>query len=204
MITTLPDPETTTNIEPQPPTPFRFLWDVLFSNRKKLKLPPEDVAELIALDHQIDPWRMAAVLLDGHRMNPQGRFEDAVTALMRNPTEQNVDRLLLLRWVPPYSSMQLNNAAAILEGVIAEKSLALFPPVVRRHLERIRKALEAELALQLAADLKAMSRLDGAAIGGESGAARTLRQRCLEVEKQLEGSDSHLCDWRTILSPFLP
>ena len=204
MITTLPDPETTRHVEPQPPTPFRFLWDVLFSNRKKLKLTPEDVAELIALDHQIDPWRMATVLLDGHRMNPQGRFEDAVTALTHNPTEQNVDRLLLLRWVPPYSSMQLNNAAAILEGVIAEKSLALFPPVVRRHLERIRKALEAELALQLAADLKAMSRLDGAAVGGESGAARTLRQRCLEVEKQLEGSDSHLCDWRTILSPFLP
>lgn len=204
MITTLPDKETVTNIEPQPPTPFRFVWDVLFSNRKKLKLTPEDVAELITLDHQIDPWRKATVLLDGHRMNPQGRFEDAVTALMHNPSEQNVDRLLLLRWVPPYSSMQLNNAAAILEGVIAEKSLALFPPVVRRHLERIRKALEAELALQLAADLKAMSRLDGAAIGGESAAARTLRQRCQEVEKQLEGSDSHLCDWRTILAPYLP
>ena len=204
MITTLPDKETVTNIEPQPPTPFRFVWDVLFSNRKKLKLTPEDVAELIALDHQIDPWRLATVLLDGHRMNPQGRFEDAVTALMHNPTEQNVDRLLLLRWVPPFSSMQLNNAAAILEGVIAEKSLALFPPVVRRHLERIRKALETELALQLTADEKAMARLDGAAVGGESAAARTLRQRCQEVEKQLEGSDSHLCDWRTILSPFLP
>jgi hypothetical protein len=204
MITTLPDKETVTNIEPQPPTPFRFVWDVLFSNRKKLKLTPEDVAELIALDHQIDPWRLATVLLDGHRMNPQGRFEDAVTALMHNPTEQNVDRLLLLRWVPPFSSMQLNNAAAILEGVIAEKSLALFPPVVRRHLERIRKALETELALQLTADEKALSRLDGAAVGGESAAARTLRQRCQEVEKQLEGSDSHLCDWRTILSPFLP
>jgi hypothetical protein len=204
MITTLPDKETVTNIEPQPPTPFRFVWDVLFSNRKKLKLTPEDVAELIALDHQIDPWRLATVLLDGHRMNPQGRFEDAVTALTHNPTEQNVDRLLLLRWVPPFSSMQLNNAAAILEGVIAEKSLALFPPVVRRHLERIRKALETELALQLTADEKALSRLDGAAVGGESAAARTLRQRCQEVEKQLEGSDSHLCDWRTILSPFLP
>jgi len=204
MITTLPDKETVTNIEPQPPTPFRFVWDVLFSNRKKLKLTPEDVAELIALDHQIDPWRLATVLLDGHRMNPQGRFEDAVTALTHNPTEQNVDRLLLLRWVPPFSSMQLNNAAAILEGVIADKSLALFPPVVRRHLERIRKALETELALQLTADEKAMARLDGAAVGGESAAARTLRQRCQEVEKQLEGSDSHLCDWRTILSPFLP
>jgi hypothetical protein len=204
MITTIPDKETVTNIEPQPPTPFRFVWDVLFSNRKKLKLTPEDVAELIALDHQIDPWRLATVLLDGHRMNPQGRFEDAVTALTHNPTEQNVDRLLLLRWVPPFSSMQLNNAAAILEGVIAEKSLALFPPVVRRHLERIRKALETELALQLTADEKALSRLDGAAVGGESAAARTLRQRCQEVEKQLEGSDSHLCDWRTILSPFLP
>ena len=204
MITTSPEKETVTNIEPQPPTPFRFVWDVLFSNRKKLKLTPEDVAELIALDHQIDPWRLATVLLDGHRMNPQGRFEDAVTALMHNPTEQNVDRLLLLRWVPPFSSMQLNNAAAILEGVIAEKSLALFPPVVRRHLERIRKALETELALQLTADEKAMARLDGAAVGGESAAARTLRQRCQEVEKQLEGSDSHLCDWRTILSPFLP
>jgi len=204
MITTSPEKETVTNIEPQPPTPFRFVWDVLFSNRKKLKLTPEDVAELIALDHQIDPWRLATVLLDGHRMNPQGRFEDAVTALMHNPTEQNVDRLLLLRWVPPFSSMQLNNAAAILEGVIADKSLALFPPVVRRHLERIRKALETELALQLTADEKAMARLDGAAVGGESAAARTLRQRCQEVEKQLEGSDSHLCDWRTILSPFLP
>jgi hypothetical protein len=204
MITTLPDKETVTNIEPQPPTPFRFVWDILFSNRKKLKLTAEDVAELIALDHQIDPWRLATVLLDGHRMNPQGRFEDAVTALTHNPTAQNVDRLLLLRWVPPYSSMQLNNAAAILEGVIAEKSLALFPPVVRRHLERIRKALETELALQLTADEKALSRLDGAAVGGESAAARTLRQRCIEVEKQLEGSDSHLCDWRTILSPFLP
>jgi hypothetical protein len=204
MITTIPDKETVTNIEPQPPTPFRFVWDILFSNRKKLKLTPEDVAELIALDHQIDPWRLATVLLDGHRMNPQGRFEDAVTALTHNPTEQNVDRLLLLRWVPPFSSMQLNNAAAILEGVIAEKSLALFPPVVRRHLERIRKALETELALQLTADEKALSRLDGAAVGGESAAARTLRQRCQEVERQLEGSDSHLCDWRTILSPFLP
>jgi hypothetical protein len=204
MISTLPDPETTRHIEPQPPTPFRFVWDILFSNRKKLKLTPEDMAELIALDHQIDPWRFATVLLDGYRMNPQGRFEDAVTALMRNPTEQNVDRLLLLRWVPPYSSMQLNNAAAILEGVIAEKSLALFPPVVRRHLERIRKALDTELALQLTADEKALARLDGAAVGGESAAARTLRQRCQEVEKQLEGSDSHLCDWRTILAPFLP
>jgi len=204
MITTIPGPETTRHIEPQPPTPFQFLWDVLFSSRKKLKLTPEDVAELIALDHQIDPWRLATVLLDGHRMNPQGRFEDAVNTLMSEPTEQNVDRLLLLRWVPPYSSMQLNNAAAILEGVIGEKSLALFPPVVRRHLERIRRALESELALQLAADLKAMARLDGAAIGGESAAARTLRQRCQEVEKQLEGSDSHLCDWRIILGPYLP
>jgi hypothetical protein len=204
MITTIPDPETIKHIEPQPPTPFQFLWDVLFSSRKKLKLTPEDVAELIALDHQIDPWRKATVLLDGHRMNPQGRFEDAVNTLMSEPSEENVDRLLLLRWVPPYSSMQLSNAAAILEGVIAEKSLALFPPVVRRHLERIRKALEAELALQLAADLKAMARLDGAAVGGESAAARTLRQRCQEVEKQLEGSDSHLCDWRAILGAFLP
>jgi len=26
----------------------------------------------------------------------------------------------------------------------------------------------------------------------------------LEVEKQLEGSDSHLCDWRAILAPYMP
>jgi hypothetical protein len=127
MITTLPDAETVTNIEPQPPTPFQFLWDVLFSSRKKLKLTPEDVAELIALDHQIDPWRKATVLLNGHRMNPQGCFEDAVNTLMSEPTEENIDRLLLLRWTPPYSSLQLNNAAAILEGVIAEKMPSTFP-----------------------------------------------------------------------------
>jgi hypothetical protein len=204
MITQLPDPETTRHIEPQPPTPFQFLWDVLFSSRKKLKLTLEDVTEMISLDHQIDPWRKALMLLDTNRINPQGRFDDAVNALAHNPTEHNVDRILLLRWTPPFSSLQLNNAAAIIEGVIAEKCLAVFPPVVRRHLERIRKALESELALQLAADLKAMARLDGAAVGGESAAARTLRQRCLEVEKQLEGSDSHLCDWRTILGPYLP
>jgi hypothetical protein len=204
MITTLPDKETVTNIEPQPPTPFRFVWDILFSNRKKLKLTPEDVAELIALDHQIDPWSKAVPLLNTHRSNPQASFDDAVTRFMAEPSERNIERLLLMRWTPPYSSMQLSNAAAILDGVIAEKSLALFPPVVRRHLERIRKALETELALQLTADEKAMARLDGAAVGGESAAARTLRQRCQEVEKQLEGSDSHLCDWRTILSPFLP
>ena len=204
MITTLPDPETVRHVEPQPPTPFQFLWDVLFSSRKKLKLTPDDVEELKALDHKIDPWRKATFLLDVHRTNPQGGFDEAVSRLMADPSEQNIDLLLLLRWTPPYSSLQLNNAAAILEGVIAEKSLALFPPVVRRHLERIRKALESELALQLAADLKAMARLDGAAVGGESAAARTLRQRCQEVEKQLEGSDSHLCDWRTILGPYLP
>ena len=204
MTTTLPDPETVRHVEPQPPTPFQFLWDVLFSSRKKLKLTPEDVEELKALDHKIDPWRKATFLLDVHRTNPQGGFDEAVSRLMADPSEQNIDRLLLLRWTPPYSSLQLNNAAAILEGVIAEKSLALFPPVVRRHLERIRKALESELALQLAADLKAMARLDGAAVGGESAAARTLRQRCQAVEKQLEGSVSHPFDWRTILGPYLP
>jgi len=203
MITTIPDRETTTNIQPQPPTPFKFLWDVLFSNRKKLRLTPEEVAELVAIDHQIDPWRRVTSLLDAHRINPAGQLEDAMTALLHSPTDENIDRLLLRRWVPPYSAMQLGNCAAILEGFIAEKCLKFFPPVVRRHLERIRKALETELALQLTADEKALSRLDGAAVGGESAAARTLRQRCIEVEKQLEGSDSHLCDWRTILSPFL-
>jgi len=204
MIVTLPDPETTRHIEPQPPTPFSFLWSVLFHNRKKLKLTAEDVDELIALEHKVDPWRRAAASLDSHRINPQGQLEDAVTALTKDPSEKNVDRILLLRWTPPYSSMQLSNAAAIMEGVIAEKCLALFPPVVRRHLERIHRALEAELALQIAADEKALSRLDGAAAGGESAAARTLRQRCQEVKGQLAGSDSHLCDWRAVLAPYMP
>ena len=98
MIVTLPDPETTRHIEPQPPTPFRFVWDVLFSSRKKLKLTPEDVEELNALDRQIDPWRKASSLLDVHRCNPQGGFDAAVSRLMSDPSEQNIDRLLLLRW----------------------------------------------------------------------------------------------------------
>lgn len=204
MIATLPDPEITRHIEPQPPTPFRFIWDVLFSSRKKLKLTAEDVAELVALDQKVDPWREAVVGLNSHRMNPQAQLEDAVNALVRDPSRANLDRILLLRWTPPYSAMQLGNCAAILEGVVAEKCLTLFPPVVRRHLDRIGRALKAELALQIAADEKALARLDGAAAGGESAAARMLRQRCQEVQGQLAGSDSHLCDWRTVLAPYLP
>jgi len=204
MIVTLPDPETVKHIEPQPPTPFQFIWDVLFSNRKKLKLTPEDVAELKTADAQLEPWHEAMRVLDFHRINPQAAFDDAVMTCVNAPTKANAERIVSRIFVPPYHGMQLGNAAAILDGRIAEKTLELIAPIVRRHLERIHRALEAELALQIAADAKALARLDGAAIGGESAAARTLRQRCLEVERQLSGSNSHLCDWRTILGPYLP
>jgi len=204
MIVTLPDPETVKHIEPQPPTPFSFIWDILFSNRKKLKLTPEDVAEIKTADAGIDPWREAMRVLDFHRLNPQGALDDAVAKCVEAPSKENAELIVFRTFTPPYHGMQLNVAASIIEGRIAEKTLELIAPIVRRHLERIHRALEAELTLQIAADAKALARLDGAAIGGESAAARTLRQRCLEVERQLSGSNSHLCDWRTILGPFLP
>jgi hypothetical protein len=204
MITTLPDPETTRHIEPQPPTPFQFVWSVLFSNRTKLKLRPEDLEELQNADGQIEPWRKAIHHIDFLRMHPEGAMNDAIDLCVAKPSIENVENIVRRLWVPPYHSMQLNTAASIMEGKIAEKTLELIAPLVRKNLERIHKALQAELSLQLAADAKALARLDGAATGGESAASRTLRQRCQEVELQLAGSNSHLCDWRGVLQPYLP
>ena len=53
MIATLPDPEIHKHVEPQG-SPFRFVWEILFKNRKKLKLTQEDRDELEAADAQAD------------------------------------------------------------------------------------------------------------------------------------------------------
>ena len=201
MITTLP--ETVRHVEPQG-SPFRFVWEILFSNRKKLRLSPEDRDELEAADAQAEPWRKIADYLNTARGNPESFLAAAVDQTLTAPTIENAERILACRWVPPYSGMQIGGVIGAFEGKAAEVALAVVAPIVRRHLTRISGALDSELAAQIAADEKALSRLDGAAAGGESPAVAVLRQRADEVKRLLAGSDSHLCDWRIILSPYLP
>lgn len=204
MIATLPDPETITHITPQPPTPFQFIWSVLFSNRKKLKLSAEDRDELAAADATAEPWRKVAAYLHSSRGNPDGLMTEAIDQALLKPTAENAERILTRTWTPPFHAMQIAKAAEAFDGKVAELALALIAPIVRRHLVRIAAALETELALQIVADEKAMGRLDGAATGGQSAAVGIMRQRLEEIKKQLAGSDSHLCDWKTILGPYLP
>jgi hypothetical protein len=202
MITTLPDPEIVKHIEPQG-SPFRFVWEILFKNRKKLKLTQEDRDELESADAQTEPWRKIASYLHTARGNPEGFMEEAVNQALLNPTLSNAERIVAFTWTPPYHAMQISRAIGVFEGKCAEVALALIPPIVRRHLTRISGALESEISAQVSADEKALSRLDGAGIGGESAAVSVLRQRAEEVRRQLAGSDSHLCEWRVILAPYL-
>ena len=203
MIATLPDPQIHKHVEPQG-SPFRFVWEILFKNRKKLKLTQEDRDELETADAQAEPWRKIASYLHTARGNPEAFMEEAVNQTLLNPTLSNAERIVAFTWTPPYHAMQIGKAIDIFEGKSAEVALALIPPIVRRHLTRISGALESEISAQVSADEKALSRLDGAGIGGESAAVSVLRQRAEEVRRQLAGSDSHLCEWRVILSPYLP
>lgn len=204
MISTLSDRETITTTTLQPPTPFRFIWDVLFSNRKRLKLALEDRNELEAADATAEPWRKIANFLHSSRGNPDAMMSNAIEQALTAPTQENAERILSRTWTPPYHAMQIAKAAEAFEGKAAEVVLAVIAPMVRRHLVRIAAALETELALQNVADEKALARLDGAAAGGESAAAGIMRQRAGEIKKQLAGHDSNLCDWRNILAPYLP
>jgi hypothetical protein len=203
MITTLPDPEIVKHIQPQG-SPFRFIWEILFKNRKKLTLTREDRDELESADAQAEPWRKITSYLHTARGNPEAIMEDAVNQTLLNPTLSNAERIVAFTWTPPYHAMQIGKTIDIFEGKSAEVALALIPPIVRRHLTRISGALESEISAQVSADEKALSRLDGAGIGGESAAVSVLRQRAEEVRRQLAGSDSHLCEWRVILAPYLP
>jgi hypothetical protein len=203
MIATLPDPQIHKHVEPQG-SPFRFVWEVLFRNRKKLKLNQEDRDELESADAQAEPWRKIVSYLNTARGNPEAVMEDAINETLLSPTLANAERIVALTWTPPYHAMQIGKAIGAFEGKSAEVTLALIPPIVRRHLVRISGALESEVSAQISADEKALSRLDGAGVGGESAAVKVLRERAEEVRKQLAGSDSHLCDWRTILAPYLP
>ena len=204
MITTIPDPETTRHIEPQSAIPFSFLWDLFFAKRPKFKLSPADLAEITAAEETVAPWRTALAVLNCCRMNPQGALHDAIDACVESPSIASAERIIARLWAPPYFSMQLNQAAAILEGKIAGMREELLPPIVRRHLVRIEKFLQQEHDAQLAADEKALSRLDGAAAGGESGAARTLRLRLEETRRQLAADPRGLCAWHAILGSYLP
>ena len=203
MIATLPDPEIHKHVEPQG-SPFRFVWEILFKNRKKLKLSPEDRDELEGADHQAEPWRKIADYLNTARGNPEALLAAAVDQTLTAPTIENAERILACRWVPPYSAMQIGGVIGAFEGKAAEIALAVVAPIVRRHLMRIGAALDSELGAQIDADAKALGRLDGAASGGESPAVKVLRERAEEIRRQLAGSDSHLRDWRTILAPYLP
>lgn len=204
MITTLPDPETTRHIEPQPAIPFSFLWDLFFAKRPKFKLSPDDLAEITAAEETVAPWRTALATLDCCRINPQGALQDAIEACVEAPSVASAERIIARLWAPPYFSMQLNQAAAILEGKIAGMREELLPPIVQRHLVRIEKFLAQEYAAQLSADEKALARLDGAAAGGESAAARTLRLRLEETRRQLAADPRGLCEWNNILGSYLP
>ena len=204
MITTLPDPETTRHIEPQPAIPFSFLWDLFFAKRPKYKLSPADFAEITAAEETVAPWRTALAALDCCRINPQGALQDAIDACVESPSIASAERIIARLWAPPYFSMQLNQAAAILEGKIAGMREELLPPIVRRHLVRIEKFLQQEHDAQLAADEKALSRLDGAAAGGESAACRTLRMRLEETRRHLAADPRGLCEWHAILGSYLP
>jgi len=204
MITTLPDPETTRHLEPQPPLPFRFLWDVFFGKRPKFCLSLADVEELEALERKVEPWSRVVARLQSVSNNPQAAFDTAVAECVSSPSPAAADAIIALRWTPPYSSMQLGNALAIFYGKIAGMREELIAPVVRRHLEKIGRFLDAEYVGQFDADAKALGRLDGAASGGESGASRTLRLRCEETRAQLARPNTHLTEWREILGAFLP
>ena len=203
MIVTIP--ERTSHIELQPPVPFRFLWDVFFGNRKRLKLTQEDVADLELKEQTTRPWEVACEQLNGFRMNPDSAFHQAIADVLANPTQANVEAVLSARWVPPYSGMQLGQATEQLTGLIQAKLAELIGPAVRRHLKRIHSELEKEIAEQKTADAKALSRLgDGTAQGGQSDAVRVLRDRLGHVARSLEGADTSLANWREHLGAFLP
>ena len=204
MIITLPDPETTKHTEPQPPLPFRFLWDVFFGKRPKFRLSLADVEELEGLEKKVEPWSRVVTRLESVRNNPQAAFDTAVAECVASPSPAAADAIIALRWTPPYSSMQLGSALAHFYGKIGAMREELIGPVVRRHLEKIGRFLDAEYVGQFDADAKALGRLDGAASGGESGAARTLRLRCEETRAQLARPNAHLVEWRDILGAFLP
>ena len=197
--------EITTHNILERPQAFRFLWEVFFGNRKRLKLSQEDVTELEGLEQVTRPWEEANSRLNGFRMNPDGAFQEAVARLVTEPTQPNVEAVLNARWVPPFSGLQLSNACAMLDGVIASRRTELIGPVVRKHLKRIHAELLKETQEQRSADEKALQRLGtGTASGGESQASRTLRERTEEVARCLEGDDVGLADWRAVLGGFLP
>ena len=120
MIATLPDPEIHKHVEPQG-SPFRFVWEILFKNRKKLKLSPEDRDELEAADHQAEPWRKIADYLNTARGNPEALLAAAVDQTLAAPTVENAQRILACRWVPPYSAMQIGGVIGAFEGKAAEE-----------------------------------------------------------------------------------
>ena len=51
--------EITTHNTLERPQAFRFLWEVFFGNRKRLKLSQEDVTELEGLEAVTRPWEEA-------------------------------------------------------------------------------------------------------------------------------------------------
>lgn len=204
MIHTIADKELSRHLEPQPPIPFRFLWDVFFGKRPKFRLSLADVEELEAMEKKVEPWSRVVTRLESVSNNPAGAFDQAVGDCLSSPSPATADAIISSRWTPPYNSMQLGNALAIFYGKVASMRQELIAPVVRRHLEKIARFLDAEYSCQFDADAKAQGRLDGAASGGESGAARTLRLRCEQTHAQLAQPNAHLTEWREILGEFLP
>lgn len=202
MITNLP--ETTRHLELQPALPFSFLWDLFFAKRPKFKLSPADLAEITSAEATVAPWRTALEVLECCRRNPQAALQDAIDGCVEAPSLAGAEKIISRLWAPPYFGMQLSQAAAILEAKIAGMREELLPPIVRRHLVRIERFLQQEHDAQLSADEKALSRLDGAAAGGESGAARTLRLRLEETRRQLAADPRGLCEWSAILGSYLP
>ena len=195
---------TTPNILERPQT-FRFLWDAFFGNRKRLKLSQEDATELEGLEAVTKPWEEACERINSIRMNPDGMMQNAIQALLSEPSKENVGALLNARWVPPFSGLQLGNAYDQLQGLINSRRGELLGPVVRKHLKRIHAELVREVAEQITADQRALQRLgEGTARGGEGEACRILRQRCEQVGESLERENSALANWREVLGCFLP
>jgi hypothetical protein len=205
MIHTLPDPEIQRAKEEhrqqQPNKPFFFGWQNFFT-KKKLRLTPTELAELEAADEKLQPWSSAAARLVEARSDPQGAFDRAAEHYLGEPNEENFYKMLAHNFANPFFHILMTRALDKFDNFLAAERRRLIAPLVTGHLEKIRASLLNEYREQSAADEKALSRLQGAASGGESSACIELRRAADRISDLLKTGD--LSDWRAALGEFLP
>lgn len=204
MIVNLPDMQTqraqAERAKFQPISRFQFLWDAFFKVRK-FQLTKEDVAELTAIEKNLERWTLAAKRLWETRNNTQAVFDAYAAKYLNDPSEQNYVALLAHTY-DTFTAGQISRAAEQVEAYLNGERQRLFTPIVRKHLERIHDSLSAEYAAQETADRGSLARLAGIASGGESAACIEIRVQGQQIRELLQSDN--LTNWREALAAFLP